>query len=159
MANLVNVDVGGIAGGLFGLIDKLFTTEQDRQDAKLKLIELQQKGQLAQIAVNQVEAQHEKIFVSGWRPFIGWVCGFAFAYNFIIQPLFVFAVWALTAFYGVDFPIATLPDLDMASLLAVLGGILGLGGLRTYEKRTSTNMNRSTPPAQPRADPGSGGIY
>lgn len=145
MANLVNVDVGGIAGGLFNLIDSLFTTEEERQNAKLKLIELQQKGQLAQLAVNATEAQHENIFVAGWRPFIGWVCGFAFAYNFIIQPLFVFVIWAATTFYGVDFPITSLPDLDMAALLTVLGGILGLGSLRTYEKRTGTNMNRGTP--------------
>jgi len=142
--NLVNVDVGNIAGGLFELIDNLFTTDEERQNAKLRLIELNQKGQLAQLAVNAVEAQHENIFVSGWRPFIGWVCGFAFAYNFILQPIFVFAIWTLTTFYGLDFPIASLPDLDMATLLTVLGGILGLGGLRTYEKRTGTNMNRGT---------------
>jgi TM2 domain-containing membrane protein YozV len=141
----INVDVGNIAGGLFQLIDKLFTTDEERQNAKLRLLELQQKGQLAQLAVNAVEAKHENIFVAGWRPFIGWVCGFAFAYNFIIQPLFVFLIWALTTFYGVEFPIANLPDLDMASLLAVLGGILGLGTLRTYEKRTGTNMNRGSP--------------
>jgi len=143
--NLVNVDVGNIAGGLFELIDNLFTTDEERQNAKLRLIELNQKGQLAQLAVNAVEAQHENIFVSGWRPFIGWVCGFAFAYNFILQPIFVFAIWTLTTFYGLDFPIASLPDLDMATLLTVLGGILGLGGLRTYEKRTGTNMSRGTP--------------
>ncbi len=143
--NLVNVDVGGIAGGLFQLIDSLFTSEEERQNAKLKLIELQQKGQLAQLAVNAVEAKHESVFVSGWRPFIGWVCGIAFAYNFIVQPLFIFAIWVSTTFYGFEFPVAALPDLDMASLLAVLGGILGLGTLRTYEKRTQTNMNRGTP--------------
>jgi TM2 domain-containing membrane protein YozV len=141
----INVDVGNIAGGLFKLIDDLFTSEEERQNAKLKIIELQQKGQLAQLAVNAAEAKHENIFVSGWRPFIGWVCGLAFAYNFIVQPLFVFAIWALTTFYAVEFPITDLPDLDMASLLAVLGGILGLGTLRTYEKRTGTNVNRGTP--------------
>lgn len=139
-----NVDVGNIAGGLFQLIDKLFTTDEERQKAKLRLLELQRKGQLAQLAVNAVEAKHENIFVAGWRPFIGWVCGFAFAYNFIIQPLFVFIIWAAMTFYGVDFPITQLPDLDMASLLAVLGGILGLGTMRTYEKRTGSNTNRGT---------------
>lgn len=141
----INVDVGNIAGGLFKLIDQLFTTDEERQNAKLRLLELQQQGQLAQLAVNAVEAKHESIFVSGWRPFIGWVCGLAFAYNFIVQPMFVFTIWALTTFYGVDFPITNLPDLDMASLLAVLGGILGLGSLRTYEKRTGSNLNRGSP--------------
>lgn len=143
--NAVNVDVGNIANGLFNLIDKLFTTDEERQNAKLRLLELQKQGQLAQIAVNGVEARHENIFVSGWRPFIGWVCGFAFAYNFILQPLFVFVIWTATTFYGVDFPISNLPDLDMASLLAVLGGILGLGSMRTFEKRTKSNLNRGSP--------------
>lgn len=141
----VNVDVGNIAGDLFKLIDDLFTTDEERQNAKLKVLELQQKGQLAQLAVNATEARHENVFVSGWRPFIGWVCGFAFAYNFIIQPMFVFLVWVVTTFYGVTFPITDLPALDMASLLAVLTGILGLGTLRTYEKRTGTNVNRGSP--------------
>ena len=147
----INVDVGGIAGGLFKLIDELFTTDEERQNAKLRLIELDQKGQLAQIAVNAVEAKHESIFVSGWRPFIGWVCGIAFAYTFIIQPVLLFAGWALATYGGVTLPLETLPKLDMTALLTVLGGILGLGGLRTYEKRTGTNLNRS--------EPGSGGLY
>lgn len=145
MSNLVNVDVGGIAGGLFELIDQLFTSVEERQEAKLRLIEMQQKGELAQIAVNAVEAKHENIFVSGWRPFIGWVCGFAFVYNFIIQPMLVFMMWVYTSQTGYAFPIELLPELDMQTILVVLGGILGLGGLRTYEKRTGTNMNRSTP--------------
>lgn len=143
--SLVNVDVGNIAGGLFELIDSLFTSEAERQNAKVRLIELQQKGQLAQLAVNAVEAKHENIFVSGWRPFIGWVCGFAFVYNFILQPLFTFAALIATTVWGLEFPFSQLPDLDMATLLTVLGGILGLGTLRTYEKRTGTNTNRGSP--------------
>lgn len=143
--NLVNVDVGSIAGGLFQLIDSLFTTEEERQNAKLRLIELQQKGQLAQLAVNATEAQHENIFVAGWRPFIGWVCGIAFAYNFILQPMLTFGIWAASTYFGVVVPFDQLPDLDMTSLLTVLGGILGLGTLRTYEKATGSNMNRGKP--------------
>lgn len=144
--SLVNVDVGGIASGLFKLVDDLFTSEEERQSAKLKLIELHQRGQLAQLAVNATEARHENVFVAGWRPFIGWVCGIAFAFNFIIQPFLTFALWVYTSQTGGQFPVELLPELDMETILVVLGGILGLGTLRTYEKRTGTNRARDAPP-------------
>lgn len=83
---------------------------------------------LAQIAVNQAEASSGSIFVGGWRPFVGWTCGVALAYHFVGQPIIMFAV----AMFGLDLP--TLPEFDMGSLLTVLMGMLGLGGLRTFEK-------------------------
>jgi hypothetical protein len=83
---------------------------------------------IAQIEVNKVEAASSSIFKSGWRPFIGWVCGTAFAYHFVLQPLLVF----ILTYAG--YPVPTLPEFDMASLMTVLGGLLGLGGLRTFEK-------------------------
>jgi len=80
-----------------------------------------------QSEVNKIEAQHASVFVAGWRPFIGWICGFALAYHFIIQPFlaFIFAV------YGLDY---TLPVFDMDALMTVLLGMLGLGAMRTVEK-------------------------
>lgn len=113
------------------IIDKLFPDPEDRAAAQLKLLELQQSGELAQIAVNQEEAKHENIFVSGWRPFIGWVCGAAFAYQFVIQPLLAFII-ANTAGK------VTLPEFQMQELSTVLMGMLGLGGLRTIEKVKET---------------------
>jgi len=83
---------------------------------------------MAQIEVNKVEAASNSIFKGGWRPFIGWVCGTAFAYHFVIQPLLVF----ILTYAG--HPVPELPEFDMASLMTVLGGLLGLGGLRTFEK-------------------------
>jgi hypothetical protein len=83
------------------------------------------KGQLE---VNKAEAASGSIFKGGWRPFIGWVCGAAFAYHFILQPMIVFGV----AVAGVTIP--DLPEFDMATLMPVLMGMLGLGGLRTVEK-------------------------
>jgi hypothetical protein len=82
---------------------------------------------LAQIEVNKEEARSQGIFKGGWRPFLGWVCGIAFAYHFVMQPLLVFILMA----YGVS---VVLPEFDMSSLMTVLGGMLGLGGLRTFEK-------------------------
>lgn len=77
-----------------------------------------------QTRINEIEAKHRTVFVAGWRPFIGWVCGFALAYNFVIRDLFI---WALQ-------PENVPPALQMEHLMTVLMGMLGLGGLRTYEK-------------------------
>ena len=79
------------------------------------------KGQLE---INKAEAGHKSIFVAGWRPFIGWICGIAMAYNFILRDLIIFAM-------GKDF---VPPALQMDHLMTVLMGMLGLGAFRTYEK-------------------------
>ena len=83
------------------------------------------KGQLD---INKEEAKHRSIFVSGWRPSVGWVSSIAMAYHFVVQPLIVFGVTVA----GVEIP--ELPKFDMNSLMTVLMGMLGLGGLRTFEK-------------------------
>jgi hypothetical protein len=142
MVGLVNVDVGSAVSSLFGLIDSLFTSDEERSNAKLRVLELQAKGDLAQLAVNTAEAANESLFVSGWRPFVGWVCGGAFAYSFLIQPFMAFVAWGVFSSTGQVMPIDSLPTLDLAMMMPVLMGMLGLGGLRTYEKRTETNKNR-----------------
>jgi Holin of 3TMs, for gene-transfer release len=109
------------------LLDKLFPDPEDRAAAQIKLVELQQSGELAQIAVNTEEAKNENLFVSGWRPFIGWVCGFAFAYHFILLPML--ETVAQAAGYKVEPPV-----FNMDVLTTVLMGMLGLGSLRTIEK-------------------------
>ena len=82
-----------------------------------------------QIEINKAEAQHKSIFVAGWRHFIGWTCGVALCWHFVLQPIVMF----LSAYIG--FQIPELPEFDMGSLMTILGGLLGLGGLRTYEKQ------------------------
>jgi hypothetical protein len=90
---------------------------------------LAHEQQLAQIAVNKEEAASGSLFKGGWRPFVGWVCGVAFCYHFILQPVIIFVV----ALVGIEIP--ELPEFDMGTLLTVLGGMLGIGSLRTYEKQ------------------------
>ena len=80
-----------------------------------ELLEIQTK-------INEIEANHRTVFVAGWRPFIGWVCGVAFAFHYIVMPLLL----AYTDIKPVEF--------NTNSLFTVLMGMLGLGGLRTYEK-------------------------
>lgn len=126
------LDIGG------KLIDRLFPDPTARAQAKLQLVALQQNGELAKLsaetdllkgqqAINQVEAASEHIFISGWRPFIGWICGAAFAYHFVLQPLLAFL------FSAAGHPV-TLPVFQMNELSTVLMGMLGLGGMRTFEK-------------------------
>ena len=115
------------------LLDKVI----EDKDQKAKLAhelatmadKLAHEQQLAQMAINKEEAASGSLFKGGWRPFVGWVCGFAFCYHFIIQPVIIFIV-ALT---GIIIP--DLPSFNMNTLLTVLGGLLGIGGLRTYEKQ------------------------
>jgi phenylpyruvate tautomerase PptA (4-oxalocrotonate tautomerase family) len=82
----------------------------------------------SQIEVNKMEAKSGHWFVASWRPFIGWVCGVALAWHFVLAPFVIF----FTAMFGVTLP--PLPEFDMGSLMTVLMGMLGLGGLRTFEK-------------------------
>ena len=89
-----------------------------------------------QIEVNKVQAKHASIFVAGARPFIMWVCGFALLWQFLLEPM---ATWGLLAFSVRDIP--PFPKLDMAPLMTLLLGMLGLGGLRTYEKRLGVERN------------------
>ena len=84
---------------------------------------------LAQINVNAAEAASGSFFKGGWRPCIGWICGIAFGYHFVLQPVIIFVV----ALIGIEIP--DLPKFEMNTLLTVLGGMLGIGGLRTYEKQ------------------------
>jgi hypothetical protein len=116
-----------------GLLDKVIEDKDQKSRLAHELATMADRHAqdlaLAQIEVNKAEAASGSLFKGGWRPFIGWVCGGAFAYHFVLQPVIVFAV--LTA--GVDLP--PLPEFDMASLMTVMMGMLGLGGLRTYEKQ------------------------
>jgi len=82
-----------------------------------------------QLEINKAEAQHGSIFVAGWRPGIGWICGIALGWNFVIQPIISWAAFA----YGAD--LEGMPTLDTSELTTILLGMLGLGGLRTFEKR------------------------
>ena len=94
-------------------------------EAKLLEAAVSQAGQ--QAAINQVEAGHQTIFVSGWRPFIGWVCGAGLAWAFVVGPMLA---WLLPA-AGV---VAALPVLQMEYLLELVVAMLGLGALRSFEK-------------------------
>ena len=110
------------------ILDKFVADKDLKQKLEHELKTELHRANMAQIEVNKEEAKHRTVFVAGWRPFTGWVCATALAYHFILEPVIVF----LLALYDIQL---TLPQFDMGSLLTVLMGMLGLGGLRTYEKK------------------------
>jgi hypothetical protein len=125
--------IGKLIEPVTGLLDKFIEDKDQKAQLAHELATMADRHAqdlaLAQIEVNKAEAASGSVFKGGWRPFIGWVCGSAFAYHFVLQPVIVFVVLAV----GVDLP--PLPEFDMTSLMTVLMGMLGLGGLRTYEKK------------------------
>ena len=101
--------------------------EKAKREIESNLTEHLAKIDLAQLEINKAEGQHRSIFVAGWRPFLGWTCGFALAYTYVIQPMASFIL-------GQTGYLIQLPEVDMALMMPVLLGMLGLGGLRTFEK-------------------------
>lgn len=136
MASVVtNILSGGLLQGISGLINTI--RGKSPEDAA-KLAELASKYQsdllaadlqmqAAQVDVNKAEAASSSLFVAGWRPFIGWVCGVAFLSNFVLTPL----ITTLSQQFGRP---VTFPVLDIAEMMPVLLGMLGLGGMRSWEK-------------------------
>lgn len=129
---LWNLVAGPVLDVIGKVVDKLVPDVAGREKLKLEMqaemMKMDWGAMMAQVEVNRVESAHASVFVAGWRPFIGWVCGSALAYQFIAQPFLVFGLRV----FGVD--LGVLPTLDYASLSTVLLGMLGLGGLRTFEK-------------------------
>lgn len=110
------------------VFDKLFTSDEERSQAEAVLAKIRQRPDILQGEINKIEAQHRSVFVAGWRPFIGWVCGSAMAYSFVFRDM---GAWALRVWWPeVEPP----PELAMEHLMAVVGSLLGLGSLRTAEK-------------------------
>jgi hypothetical protein len=123
------------------VVDKLFPDPQKAQEAKIELFKLQQSGELAKLAaetdlvkgqleINKVEAASESLFVSGGRPFVIWVGGFGLAYAAILEPILRFIATVGFGYTG------TFPAIDTTITLQVLGGLLGLGYLRSKDKQT-----------------------
>lgn len=120
------VDAVSAIGTVF---DSIFTSDEERAEAEFVLNKLRQKPHILQAEINKIEAAHRSIFVAGWRPFIGWVCGIGFLWAFFGHPLFEWVV----VLYGSTI---TPPELMTDSLLELVLAMLGLGGLRTAEKLT-----------------------
>lgn len=129
------------------IIDKIFPDKDAADKAKLEMLKLQQQGEFKeldleygnraqQIAVNIEEAKNGSVFVSGWRPFVGWICGSALAYNYIVMP---FIVWMTKCFFP---NVPEMPTLNNGELMALLSGLLGIGAFRSIDKRYANTDNK-----------------
>lgn len=126
--------IGTVIDAVGKIADDLITTDKERLELALRSKELDQAIDLAQIQVNQTEAQHSSIFVAGWRPAIGWIGAAAMAYQFLLYPLML---WGWTWMQGAGWIPAGLqppPVLDSDQLWVILSGILGIAGMRSFEK-------------------------
>lgn len=123
--------VTALVPALGTLVDRLIpdkaAAERAKADMEAALIKASNEAALAQVEVNKIEAGHSSVFVAGWRPAIGWVCAAALAWAFIVAPV---ATWTMAAF-GVR---ETLPAIGTDNLFELVLAMLGLGGLRTFEK-------------------------
>jgi hypothetical protein len=128
--------VGGLLGGIGTLAKDIRSaitgemTPEQQAALQTKLIELENQASAAQTAINLEEAKSEHIFVSGWRPFVGWTGGFALAYASIIEP---FITW-IARLCGST---VVFPAIDTTVTMQVLFGILGLGAFRSFDKKQS----------------------
>ena len=131
MLSIIQGLLGGGKGGalktISKVIDDLHTSDEEKLDKKILMQRLQQKLAEKQLDVNAKEAGHRSIFVSGWRPFIGWCGGFALAFEFILSP----GIEWYSKFAGLNL---TAPEIQTGPLLAIVTSMLGVAGLRSFEK-------------------------
>ena len=124
--------ISALIAPVTGLLDKFIEDKDQKARLANEVATMAQRHaqELAQgqLEINKAEAQSRNIFVAGWRPFIGWTCGLAMFWHFVGVAITLFFV----GWFAVEIP--ELPQFDMNSLMTVLLGMLGLGGLRTFEK-------------------------
>jgi hypothetical protein len=137
-----------ILGPVMEVIDKVIPDADKKIELKLELAKLadaennrSHEQMLAQIGVNKTEASHQSMFVAGWRPAIGWIGAVGLGYSFILEPIMSWTARVVFKYAG-DFP-----ALDTSSLMVLVTGMLGFGGLRTYEKYKGVAREES--PSEP----------
>ena len=120
-----------LIGPVTGLLDKFIEDKDVKNKLAHDLSTMAERHaqELAkgQLEINKAEAQSRNVFVAGWRPFIGWTCGVAMAYNYVIHPILIFTLAQFNY-------LVAIPALDLSEMMPVLMGMLGLGSLRSFEK-------------------------
>ena len=124
--------LGKIFGGdtiktISNVVDDLHFSGEEKEKLKLQMKDIEAKLKEKQLDINKVEAGHRSIFVSGWRPFLGWVSGLSIGYVYLFQPL----LDMILQMFGVE---VNWVVLDLGQLMPLILGMLGLGGLRSFEK-------------------------
>lgn len=138
---LIQSLIGPVLGPLLDRIPNVNERARAKEAAEAALLEAFNQASLAQTRINEIEAGHKSIFVAGWRPFIGWVCGVAILWSFLVHPV---AVWAMKTWGD---PSIVLPSIDTDGLYQLVLAMLGMSGLRTFERMKGVARN---------TDPGKG---
>ena len=120
--------ISALIGPVSAILDKVIPDKDLREKLSHEMATMADKQMSAQIEVNKIEAAHKSLFVAGWRPAIGWICGFALLYSTIISP--ILGIWF------------TVPVVDTSLLTTVLMGMLGLGAMRTFEKTKGVSREK-----------------
>ena len=123
--------LGSLVQPVTGLLDKFIEHKDQKNQLAHEISTMAERHaqELAkgQLEINKAEAQSRNVFIAGWRPFIGWTCGVAMAYNYVIHPILMFTLAQFNY-------LVAIPALDLSEMMPVLMGMLGLGGLRSFEK-------------------------
>ena len=133
---------GAVINAAVGIIDKVIPDPAQKAAAQLAILQLQQNGQLEQLkadtqlalgqtSIDSVEASSPSLFKSGWRPFVGWTCGIGLFVQFLVSPI---GCWVASL---MGHPVA-FPPLDLSTLMTLLFGMLGMGTLRSFDKKAGT---------------------
>ena len=140
MWNFLGPMVGPIVDKLVGLKPDPKAAAEAKEAFEKELRQAVTQANQAQAEINKIEAGHSSIFVAGWRPFIGWVCGIGILWAFIIQPI---AIWVIANF---EIGVRNSPQIPTEGLFELVFAMLGMGGLRTWEK--IKNVSRETNPGR-----------
>ncbi|MFZ4110387.1 MAG: 3TM-type holin [Polymorphobacter sp.] len=127
--NPLALGLGAVIDSVGKIAGDLYTSDKERMELDLKARELDQASDARQVTVNAAEAATGNMFIGGWRPATGWTCVAGLAYQTIVQPV---VPWVLTVVGVANVP--ALPPIDGDTLMVLLFGLLGLGGLRTVER-------------------------
>ena len=143
-------------------IDKIFPDPQQAIEAKIRIQQLSQDGDLSklnaevqlllgQLEVTKIEAASGSIFVAGWRPAVGWIAAISLGVAYIPKALAVTALWVTQAYLMMRdspdmaaFILPPFPELNLTEILGLLGAMLGIGGMRSFDKRAGTDTKRIT---------------
>ena len=137
MWNLLAPMIGPIVNKLVDRIPDPNARDRAKEEFEKELLSAVTQASNAQAKINEIEAAHSSIFVAGWRPFIGWVCGIGILWAFVLQPI---AIWAISNF-GLN--VTELPKIQADGLFQLVLAMLGMGGLRTFEKIKGVSRERT----------------
>lgn len=134
--------IGKLIDGVGKVADDLFTSTEERKKINLLKDRLQKEIMNGQIKINLEEAKHKSTFVAGWRPFVGWVGGFALGYQFLLYPILNW-FWAYAQAKGwINGEILPPAAFDSGILMTVVTGMLGVGGMRSFDKLKKTQTDK-----------------